>query len=662
MILAIAAVGTRAVIRAWRFIGASLPPSGLWGLLVSGTVLIRKAVSTIYQELNLRGQQAIINVSPGDYIESVKVSGLPAGGYSQTPLLIRKAPGQAGAVFWSLNTATMTECLEVNNGAVVSVEGIQFRVQTPGTDNRSYIRVLNHSLLMTGSCEFNLMGGPNLLNACHIIASGYSEVQLTQPYTLAGGGTNHIRLIDGSYLWTPTTQTDPKIVTVAGSAEFQEIFRLIGRSDLRLENNTIQYQGNLQGRRFRSDALSRAELGTTVLPASTIVEVYDAYTLPSTVTFNGPVTAATSFTSLGPTTLSGPTTVTNTAEFSASTNFTGTVTFQSNVIAPNPPTEENSTKVATTSFVQQVVQDKLVSGLPIATPLLFGLVKINTPSADPILYRKQEVDTLLDEKAPINNPQFTGMPQAPTPAAGDNSTNLATTAWVRNHTAGISAIPIGTILPYAGATDTIPDGWLLCDGSYVSRATYANLFAVLGTTWGTSTPSDFRLPPLVDRGLMGAADDAALGTLAGAASVSLAVNNLPAHNHNVLDPGHSHTITDPGHNHSIVDPGHVHSINDPGHVHACDNAKITQPVASPNINWQATWSGGGVGLISNITALANVTGIAINRAWTGIQVSGKVTGISINNSGTGITTQNTGSGTPVNVLNPHAKVHYIIKV
>lgn len=34
------------------------------------------------------------------------------------------------------------------------------------------------------------------------------------------------------------------------------------------------------------------------------------------------------------------------------------------------------------------------------------------------------------------------------------------------------------------ATDTAPTGWLKCDGSAVSRTIYADLFAVIGTTYG----------------------------------------------------------------------------------------------------------------------------------------------------------------------------------
>ena len=43
-------------------------------------------------------------------------------------------------------------------------------------------------------------------------------------------------------------------------------------------------------------------------------------------------------------------------------------------------------------------------------------------------------------------------------------------------------INVGVISAYAG--DTIPDGYLRCDGSAVSRNTYEDLFTIIGTTYG----------------------------------------------------------------------------------------------------------------------------------------------------------------------------------
>jgi microcystin-dependent protein len=54
-------------------------------------------------------------------------------------------------------------------------------------------------------------------------------------------------------------------------------------------------------------------------------------------------------------------------------------------------------------------------------------------------------------------------------------------------------IPPGSVFPYAGAS--APSGWLICDGSAVSRTTYAGLFAVLSTSHGSGDGSTtFNLP------------------------------------------------------------------------------------------------------------------------------------------------------------------------
>lgn len=62
--------------------------------------------------------------------------------------------------------------------------------------------------------------------------------------------------------------------------------------------------------------------------------------------------------------------------------------------------------------------------------------------------------------------------------------------------------PTGTIIAFAG--NTLPKGYLLCDGSKVSRTTYKKLFDVIGTTYGEGDGSTtFTLPNLIDRFLEG---------------------------------------------------------------------------------------------------------------------------------------------------------------
>lgn len=55
------------------------------------------------------------------------------------------------------------------------------------------------------------------------------------------------------------------------------------------------------------------------------------------------------------------------------------------------------------------------------------------------LVRKSQVDTLLGAKAPLASPTLSGSPTAPTPVAGTNSTQIATTAFVNTAIAGFGA-------------------------------------------------------------------------------------------------------------------------------------------------------------------------------------------------------------------------------
>ena len=64
--------------------------------------------------------------------------------------------------------------------------------------------------------------------------------------------------------------------------------------------------------------------------------------------------------------------------------------------------------------------------------------------------------------------------------------------------------PTGVVQAFAG--NTTPQGWLLCDGSAVSRTNYAALYAVIGTTYGAGDGSTtFNLPNLVDKFVEGSA-------------------------------------------------------------------------------------------------------------------------------------------------------------
>ena len=70
--------------------------------------------------------------------------------------------------------------------------------------------------------------------------------------------------------------------------------------------------------------------------------------------------------------------------------------------------------------------------------------------------------------------------------------------------------PVGAIIPYGGVT--VPDGFLLCQGQAVNRTTYAELFAVIGTAFGSGDGSTtFNVPDLRDKAVMGVGNNGNLG-------------------------------------------------------------------------------------------------------------------------------------------------------
>lgn len=168
-----------------------------------------------------------------------------------------------------------------------------------------------------------------------------------------------------------------------------------------------------------------------------------------------------------------------------------------------------------------------------------------------------------------------------------------------------SLVPVGTVLQFAASTT--PAGYLLCNGSAVSRISYKFLFDVIGTTYGVGDGSTtFNLPNVLGRVIvgydLGQTQFDALGETGGANTHTLTIPEMPSHNH---------TITDPGHNHSYV--------NQPN-------------TANPAVSLTTT----------DVADNVNVT-----------QTTGTST--------TGITINNTGGGLAHNNLQPYIVMNYIIK-
>ncbi len=111
-----------------------------------------------------------------------------------------------------------------------------------------------------------------------------------------------------------------------------------------------------------------------------------------------------------------------------------------------------------------------------------------------------------------------------------------------------AVIPPGSIFPYAASN--APSGFLLCAGQAVSRTTYSNLFAVIGTIYGKGDGSTtFNLPDLRGRVLIGLDNMGGvsanvvingnadiLGGTGGEENHTLNIDKMPSHAHDTYSP------------------------------------------------------------------------------------------------------------------------------
>jgi len=122
--------------------------------------------------------------------------------------------------------------------------------------------------------------------------------------------------------------------------------------------------------------------------------------------------------------------------------------------------------------------------------------------------------------------------------AQDGATKTYTDTAISTAVATINSVITGSIQLWP--TASAPSGYLLCNGSAVSRTTYATLFAVIGTTFGAGdTTTTFNLPNYVDKMPIGAGTIAALAATGGSKDAI------------VVSHTHTATVTDPGHNHTF---------------------------------------------------------------------------------------------------------------
>lgn len=153
--------------------------------------------------------------------------------------------------------------------------------------------------------------------------------------------------------------------------------------------------------------------------------------------------------------------------------------------------------------------------------------------------------------------------------------------------------PTGMISPFAGSSE--PTGWLLCYGQAVSRTTYADLFTLIGTTYGVGDGSTtFNLPDL--RGRVLAGKDNMGGSAA--SRLTTAVSGVDGLTLGAAGGSQSHTLL------TAEMPSHTHTQN--AHAHAVATADSAANFGT--IAFTGTTADGGTFTTNNATATNQNTG------------------------------------------------------
>lgn len=197
---------------------------------------------------------------------------------------------------------------------------------------------------------------------------------------------------------------------------------------------------------------------------------------------------------------------------------------------------------------------------------------------------------------------------------------------------------IGRIIAFPG--NSVPFGFLECDGSAVSRTDYADLFAIVGTSYGAGDGSTtFNLPNLSGKAVLGVSQAHALGSSGGEEEHTISSAETPEHSHEVPTHTHGNTLT-------ATTPQLSHTI--------------TQPVMKYTRLDGNTGNGGAGSLVSRYNGRSNATmsratSLAVgDHAETACTVTGGIADCAAMDTGS------TGAGGAHNNMMPYLSLRYCI--
>jgi len=290
-----------------------------------------------------------------------------------------------------------------------------------------------------------------------------------------------------------------------------------------------------------------------------------------------------------------------------------------------------------------------------------------------------------------------------------NSFSTVTSAVTNN-----AAFPSGVIVPFAGGPTAlpnpgirqdVPDGWLLCVGTAISRTAYSSLFTVIGTTYGVGDGSTtFNLPDLRGNVPVGVKstqtsnpDIRRLGLVDGAYTYTITANDLPTHTHAVgtlvftgnavpsgVGSAHTHTFTGALASFN-ASHGHADNFTAPAHTHSTSGTTGIKYFTTGSLGGSASvlaYSGstatlrdtaaGTTGGASSTTMTGSVTSATTGTGGNLDHTHGLGTLANVNESAhthsvtatgtiSGSTGNNTTTATTISLVQPSIALNYIIK-
>lgn len=238
--------------------------------------------------------------------------------------------------------------------------------------------------------------------------------------------------------------------------------------------------------------------------------------------------------------------------------------------------------------------------------------------------------------------------------------------------------PTGSVIPYAGVSSP-PSNWLVCDGSAVSRTTYAELFTAISTTFGSGDGSTtFNLPDLRGRNVVGAGTGTKVATFSSRSGNVITVTGLSNKGNNEFQTGQAVVFTSTGTTIGGLTSGNTY------YVIRVSNTTFSLATSQANAvsGTAITLSSDGTGtrtftLTFSVRANGESGGEEFHSQTTSELASHVHTynAQSLDNSAGGSTqpmtkdqtadrfpsTNSTGSGTPANIMAPFGVLNYIIK-